>query len=254
MGLGAKRKTGWMGAMNAVCDTDFPARPGPQESPGADGRATPRRIDAEADIVAGLAALAHLDPALRPIIARVGAVPLRRRPADLAGLAQIIVGQMISRASAEALWARLSAETGGVRPGALAALGEWQCRRIGLSRAKERALKAADRAVLDGHLDLHRIGDRPVGEAIAALTALPGVGRWTADVYLLFCAGHADVFPTGDVALQAAVGAAFGWPHRPSPGALQARAVMWSPWRGVAARLFWADYAALRKRDAMPVA
>jgi DNA-3-methyladenine glycosylase II len=88
---------------------------------------------------------------------------------------------------------------------------------------------------------------------MARLTAVHGIGRWTAEVYLLFAAGHPDIFPARDVALQTAVGHAFGLAARPDEKALIAIAESWAPWRGVAARLFWAYYRALRGREAVPL-
>jgi len=83
--------------------------------------------------------------------------------------------------------------------------------------------------------------------------AQKGIGPWTAEVYLMFCGGHVDVFPAGDVALQAAVAAAFGLAERPQAKALAGLAEIWSPWRSVAARLFWAYYAAKMRRDGLPI-
>ena len=89
-------------------------------------------------------------------------------------------------------------------------------------------------------------------EAMAQMTAIPGIGPWTAEVYLLFCAGHPDIFPARDVALQSAVGAAFGHDRRPGDKLLAAIAADWSPWRGVAARLFWAYYGQMRGKEGAP--
>jgi len=89
----------------------------------------------------------------------------------------------------------------------------------------------------------------PIPEAMAALTAVKGVGPWTAEIYLMFHAGHADVFPTGDLALQEAVKIAFGYQNRPSARALGDEAQLWTPWRAVAARLFWAYYKAVKSRE-----
>ena len=107
--------------------------------------------------------------------------------------------------------------------------------------------------VEDG-LDLDHLCGVEAEEAIARLTALHGVGRWTAEVYLLFAAGHPDIFPARDVALQSAVGHAMGIDPRPGEKALLTIAESWAPWRGVASRLFWAYYRETRGRDAAPVA
>jgi len=108
--------------------------------------------------------------------------------------------------------------------------------------------------VLAGELDLERLCALDGQEAIRAMTAIKGVGPWTAEVYLLFCAGHPDIFPSGDVALQSAAGHILGLDVRPPARALAELARPWSPWRGVAARLLWAYYAEVMRRDATPLA
>lgn len=159
---------------------------------------------------------------------------------------------MVSRASAEAIWRRLTEVTGGVSAEACLRLGDAECRAIGLSRAKETTLQAAACAVADG-LDLTALCTLPAEEATRTLTRLKGVGQWTADVYMLFCAGHPDIFPDRDVALQNAVRHAFSLAERPAARMLAAEAALWAPWRGVAARLFWAYYAREMRRDGLPV-
>ncbi len=102
-------------------------------------------------------------------------------------------------------------------------------------------------------LDLHHLCSLDAGQAIAALVAVPGIGPWTAECYLLFSAGHPDIFPARDVALQSAVGHALGIEPRPPEKTLIRLAESWSPWRGVASRLFWAYYREWKGREvAMP--
>lgn len=214
---------------------------------------TQGRIETRDDIAAGLTVLCEIDPRLRPVAAAAGEVPLRRRPGGYAGLASIIVAQMVSRASADAIWTRLCERTGFVTPVAYLALSETQVREVGLSRAKHAALAAAARACLDGALDLEGIETLPAGDAVAELTRLKGIGPWTAEVYLLFCAGHVDILPAGDIALQSAARHALGLEVRPDARRLRTIAEEWSPWRGVAARLLWAYYANVMGRDAAPV-
>ncbi len=210
-------------------------------------------IDSLDDVKAGLAALAQMDGRLVPVIERAGVVPLRRRPPGYQGLAEIIVAQMVSKASANAIWKRLEVEAGDCAPQAIVALSDAQCRRIGLSRAKETTLKGAAQAVLDGAIDPQGLCGLPAEDAIKAMTDIKGIGAWTAEVYLLFCAGHADIFPAGDVALQDAAGHALGLEARPDQKNLRKIAVAWQPWRGVAARLLWAYYAnAMRRGDVIP--
>lgn len=206
----------------------------------------------EDDVRLGLEALLRLDPRLVPIAAQAGPVPLRLREPGFAGLAHIIVSQMVSRASAEAIWRRMLPADGLLTAEGYALLHAEAWRDFGLSRAKAETLSRIAETVVSGHLDLAGLCLRPPEEALGELTALKGVGPWTAEVYLMFCGGHADVFPAGDVALQSAVGAAFGLAARPEAKALTALAEAWSPWRSVAARLFWAYYATKTRRDMVP--
>ena len=113
-----------------------------------------------------------------------------------------------------------------------------------------RALAVAE---IEGRIDLRGLCSLTAAEAIGQLTAIRGIGAWTAEVYLLFCAGHPDVFPAGDVALQNAVAHAFGLDERPGARLLSDIAADWRPWRGVAARLFWAYYAREMRRSVQPV-
>jgi DNA-3-methyladenine glycosylase II len=206
------------------------------------------------DVREGLAELLRLDPRLATIAADAGPLPLRLREPGFEGLAHIIVSQMVSRASAEAIWRRMRPVDDLLTAEIYAALHPEAWRAFGLSRAKAETLTRIAEAAASGALDLSALSGLPPAEALAELTALKGVGPWTAEVYLMFCGGHADVFPSGDVALQNAVAAAFGLAERPSAKALSLRAQTWSPWRSVAARLFWAYYAAKLGRGLLPVA
>ena len=212
-----------------------------------------RRIDTLSDIEAGLDALVLADARLADIRRRSHAVPLRRSEPGFESLASIIVAQQVSTASAAAIWARLKQVIDPLTPEAYIARGEAAWRSAGLSRPKQKTLLAVSEALGKGALDLHELCDLPAEDAIAALTAIKGIGPWTAEVYLLFAAGHPDVFPAGDVALQAAIGHAFAYETRPGADALRKLAEDWSPWRGVAARLFWAYYAAIKGREATPL-
>jgi DNA-3-methyladenine glycosylase II len=210
-------------------------------------------IETDADVTAGVAALVAADPRLAPIAAVAGPLPLRRGKPGFEGLARIVIGQQVSTASAAAIFGRLHA-AGGHEAGAFAALDDAALRACGLSAAKVRTMRAAAAAVLEGRLDLDHLATQPANEAHAALTVLPGVGPWTVDLYLLFCAGHPDVFPSGDLALQVAVADGFGLPARPKAKALDAIALPWSPWRSVAARLWWGYYRARREgREGAPL-
>jgi DNA-3-methyladenine glycosylase II len=210
-------------------------------------------IRGEEDISEGLEALLRLDPRLRQIAAEAGPLPLRLVEPGFAGLSHVVVSQSVSRASAEAIWARMLAGGEPLTAERYIAFHPEAWREFGLSRGKAETLSRIARAVSDGSLDLRSLGQKDPAEALASLTAIKGVGPWTAEVYLMFSAGHADVFPAGDVALQAAVAMAFEMEARPQAKALAAFAGAWTPWRSVAARLFWAYYAARLRRDILPV-
>ncbi|MDX3927641.1 MAG: DNA-3-methyladenine glycosylase [Shinella sp.] len=210
-------------------------------------------IRTDADIAAGLVDLALLDARLFTVIDKAGPVPLRRLAPGYRGLAGIIVSQMVSRASADAIWRRLEEAAGEITPHHILELSEADCRTIGLSRAKTETLKRAAEAVDRGEVDLDAVCHMEADVAIRFLTHIKGIGRWTAEVYLLFCAGHPDIFPSGDVALQNAVAHALGLAVRPTAAELDRIAEAWSPWRGISARLFWAYYAREMRREVAPV-
>ncbi|WP_333823639.1 DNA-3-methyladenine glycosylase family protein [Pinisolibacter sp.] len=205
-----------------------------------------RRIENDEDVAAGLVELTRIDPRLEPVVAIAGPVPLRRRPPGFEGLARIVVAQQVSAQAATSIWNRFEETLGGrVDAAAIAAHDDETLRGAGLSRPKVVTLRAISAAVSDG-LDLEAVAGAPVDEATEKLVAIKGIGPWTAEVFLLFCAGHPDVWPGGDLALRNAVGDAFDLGDRPDEAACRAIAAAWAPWRGVAARLFWAYYAARR--------
>lgn len=213
----------------------------------------PSAIETEADIVEGLKALVAADRRLGDILLVAGEVPLRRQPAGFEGLARIVVSQQLSVASAAAIWQRLTELLAPVSAPALSAVSDDALRSVGLSRPKVKTLRAVAEAVEAG-LDLQGLCARPAEEAHGDLCRLRGIGPWTADIYLLFCAGHPDIFPAGDLALQNAVADGLGLAGRPSVAELHAIAEDWAPWRGVAARLFWSYYRARRDgRETLPV-
>ncbi len=212
------------------------------------------RIETAADIETGLKELAQLDPRLARIIEVSGEIPLRRRPPGFEGLARIVISQQVSVASAEAIWGRLAARVDPFEPARLLATPEAEVKGAGLSAPKLKTLLAVSRAVVEGHIDLEAVADMPPAEAHLAMTALHGIGPWTADIFLLFCAGHPDIWPGGDLALQAAVMEAFMLETRPAEKPCRAIAELWQPWRSVAARLFWAYYKVCRDgRNAVPI-
>jgi DNA-3-methyladenine glycosylase II len=212
-----------------------------------------RRIDTEADVAAGLGALLAADPRLGEVAAVAGPLPLRRRPGGFAGIAGIVVSQQLSTASASAIWGRLAAAYDPFTPQRLVRARADRLARLGLSRPKIRAVKEIARAIADGVLDCEALPNMTADAAHDALCAIHGIGPWTADIYLLFCLGHPDAWPAGDLALQEAARLAFGLSQRPNAREIHALAEPWRPWRGVAARLLWAYYRAVKQRDAIPV-
>jgi DNA-3-methyladenine glycosylase II len=210
-------------------------------------------IDTERDLQQGLAALLAADPRFGPIHAIAGPPPLRRRPAGFAGLAAIVVSQQLSTASAAAIWGRLSAAFDPLHHGAVRRARTAKLQRIGLSAPKIRTLRAVARAIETGAVDFDALVAMPADQAHDALTAIHGIGPWTADIYLLFCLGHADAWPAGDLALQEAARIAFALDARPTAREMIPLAEPWRPWRGVAARLLWAYYRATKGREAAPI-
>jgi DNA-3-methyladenine glycosylase II len=209
-------------------------------------------IETTDDLAEGLAWLVGTDPRLAPVIAAAGELPLRRRAGGFAGLARIVVGQQVSVASANAIWSRFETAFPDLSPETVGRAREPRFRKAGLSAPKIRTLRAITAACRDG-LDLDGLADLPAEAAHARLCAITGIGPWTADIYLLFCLGHPDVFPAGDLALRNAVAEAFGLVIPAEPRAIAEIAAAWSPWRSVAATLFWAYYGNRKHRKVLPI-
>jgi len=207
------------------------------------------RIETEADLEKGLAQLLARDPRLKDIFAVAGRPSLRKRPGGFHGLARIVVSQQLSTASASAIWNRVEAAFDPFHHERVLSARAQKLQRVGLSRPKIRTFRSIARAVRDRELDLEALHDMPADQAHAALTAVKGIGPWTADIYLLFCIGHADAWPAGDLALQEAIRLAFKLRKRPDTKRLEKIAEPWRPLRGVAAYLFWSYYRAIKRRD-----
>ena len=205
------------------------------------------------DLRACLTQLIDADPRLAPVAATAGAFGLRRREAGFPGLCAIVCGQQLSTASAAAIRARLFAAFDPFHHDTVRRARTDKLKRLGLSAAKIKSIRAIGKAVAEGRIDLTAVGNMDADDAHAALTALHGVGPWTADIYLLFCLGHADAFPAGDLAVQESARLAFGLRKRPDAKALAKLAEAWRPWRGVAAHLLWAYYHVAKKRDVVPL-
>ena len=188
---------------------------------------------------AAIASLCRLDRDFAGIEAAAGPLPWRTRAGGFPGLLQAIMGQQISNGAALAIWRRLAALPGALEPAGLLALSEEQLRAAGLSRPKVAHSRALAEAFSDGRLHADTLAAMDDEAAIAALSSVRGLGRWTAEVYLLFALQRPDVFPAGDLALAAAVADLKGMEARPHQKVLRAMSDAWSPHRSVAARLLW---------------
>ncbi len=193
-------------------------------------------------------ALVASDPALGGIAADHGIPPFWSREPGFATLVLLILEQQVSLASARAAFDRLAAEVGTVTPDAVLLLDDGTLRTIGFSRQKTRYARELATAVVDRTLDLDGLEALPDDDVRRQLVALPGIGPWTADVYLLACLSRADLWPVGDVALQAATQSALGLERRPDQRELQEIGERWRPHRSVAAQLLWHLYLGERHR------
>ncbi len=203
------------------------------------------RIIETPDCVAeGAEYLARAEPRFAHALERIGDVPLRRRADGFEALLGAIVSQQVSVASADAIWGRLC-DAGLNAADEVQNATEDDLRTCGLSRQKIRYAKA----LAEAGLDFAALRGQPDEDVVAALVAVPGIGRWTAEIYAMFSLGRADVFAPGDLALQESARILFEIDGRPTEKALRARAEAWSPWRAVAARILWAYYRVAKDRE-----
>lgn len=205
---------------------------------------TGRIIESDVDVREGAAYLCQLCPRLKAAYAVTGPLPLRRRGDGFAALLSAIVSQQVSTASAAAIWARVEG-AGFLNESNILQADDEAMRAVGLSRPKIRYARALAAAGLD-YAALRRAPD---AEIITTLTAIPGIGNWTAEIYAMFSLGRADVFAPGDLALQEAARILYHLPERPKEKAFREMAGAWRPWRSVAARLLWAYYRVQTNRE-----
>ncbi len=201
------------------------------------------------DIAAARQALVAADPALVRVDAQTPPLEWRLRVGGFEGLFRMIVEQQVSVASAASVWARLREGMGDITPELLLAHDLEQLRGMGLSRQKATYGQGIARAQIAGEIDLEHLANLDDEAAIASLTALKGVGLWTAEAYLMMCEGRLDVFPGGDVALQEAIRWADGAEVRPDQKGAYARAEIWRPYRAVATHLLWAWYTGVKRGE-----
>ncbi|CAM5310114.1 DNA-3-methyladenine glycosylase II OS=Afipia felis OX=1035 GN=alkA PE=4 SV=1 [Afipia felis] len=206
-------------------------------------------LNTQADLDAAIAALVAADPRLAGIARVAGTPALRRREPGFAGLAAIVCGQQLSTHAAAAIWKRVSAAFDPFHHDLIRAARPTRLAQLGLSAAKIKTLKALARELAAERLDLDTLGQQEADLAHAALTALHGIGPWTADIYLLFCLGHGDAWPGGDLAVQEAMRIGLSLDARPTAKQAAILAERWRPWRGAAAHLWWAYYHVVKRRE-----
>jgi len=206
-------------------------------------------LNTQADLDRAIKALVKQDPRLKPVLKIAGMPALRRRDPGFTGLAAIVCGQQLSVASARAIWGRVSAAFEPFHHDAIKRARSDRLGRLGLSAAKIKTLKALARELAAQRLDLNALAEQDADVAHARLTALHGIGPWTADIYLLFCLGHGDAWPAGDLAVQEAMRIGLDLKARPTPKQMAPLAEPWRPLRGAAAHLWWAYYHAVKKRE-----
>ena len=214
----------------------------------ADGAAAGEVVLADdAALAAGLDALASIEPRFAAAVEGAGVPPLRARPDGFPALLRSVISQQLSVAAAATIQGRLEA-AGLTTPTAIQAADDDALRSVGVSRPKIRYL----RGIADADLDYAALRTAPTETVVATLVALPGIGRWTAEIYATFALLRADVFAAGDLALREGARDLFDLPSRPSEGDLRSLAASWAPWRAVAARVLWQHYGAVRGRAGAP--
>ena len=189
------------------------------------------------------------DPKLAPLCDRFGHIAYRRREGGFAALLRLIVEQQLSVKAADTITARLHAGLGEVSPQALLSHDDDLMRGYGLSRPKIAYARALAEAIHSGAFDTDALCSLDTEAATGALVALKGIGRWTAEVYLMFCEGRLDLFPTGDVALREALGWLDRCDTRPDEAYCAQRSAVWAPYRSVAALILWAWYGAVKRGE-----
>ena len=206
-------------------------------------------LNTQTDLEEAIHTLVRQDRRLKPVFEVAGMPGLRRREPGFAGLAAIVCGQQLSTASAAAIWGRLSAAFDPLHPDAMRRARADRLGRLGLSAAKIKTLKSLAREIAAERLNLDVLANEDADAAHNTLTSLHGIGPWTADLYLLFCLGHGDAWPAGDLAVQEAVKIGLGLKTRPTAKEMAPLAEPWRPARGAAAHLWWSYYRVLKKRE-----
>lgn len=219
----------------------------------AHSKVSVRTLDSDDDMKRAARSLGRTCADLQRVLAVTGVPPLRTFPDGFEGLASIVTGQQLSAQSAAAIWSRTKASIRPFKPKVLLAKSADELRAAGLSSAKIRTLSAIAEAILEHRLDLLALGSAPEQEVRETLTAISGIGPWTANLYLLFSLRRADAWAPTDLALQVAARSALRLDEKPGAEALEALGERWRPWRGVAARVLWAWHAHPLSREGLRV-
>ena len=206
-------------------------------------------LNSQSDLEEAIQRLLKTDPRLKAVLKVAGMPALRRREPGFAGIAAIVCGQQLSTSAAAAIWGRLSLAYDPFHHDAVRRARADRLGRLGLSAAKIKTLKNIARELAAERLNLDVLAEEDADAAHNTLTALPGIGPWTADIYLLFCLGHGDAWPAGDLAVQEAMRVGLGLKARPTVKEMAPLAEPWRPLRGAAAHLWWAYYHAIKKRE-----
>jgi DNA-3-methyladenine glycosylase II len=203
-----------------------------------------RIIHSDEDVAEGADWLADHDPHFAHALTQTGPLPLRRRAGGFGNLLNAIIGQQVSVASANAIWARLEAAEL-TKVGRVKAASEDELRACGLSRQKI----AYAKSLAESGINYRALTSLPDAEVIKTLVEVKGIGSWTAEIYTMFSLGRADVFASGDLALQEAARVLFALEGRPNEKEMRKLAADWSPWQAVAARILWAYYRVIKERE-----
>ena len=205
-------------------------------------------LDSSAELKTHIQALIELEPRFAPVYEQVGVPSLRRNEGGFAALLRAIVGQQLSVAAASSIWQRL-VDADLITPKTLIQADDDDLRAQGLSRQKIRYV----RSLVDHDIDYQALTTMSDGEVIDTLTAVTGIGRWTAEMYLLFSLGRADILAVDDLAIRVAAMSLLELPERPTPKQLKVATQSWSPYLSAASLLLWAYYGGLKDKEAMPV-
>ncbi|WP_169567076.1 DNA-3-methyladenine glycosylase family protein [Sneathiella limimaris] len=192
------------------------------------------------------------DADFREALTVISPIPSRKRPATFEQLAKIIVEQQVSLASAAAIWKRLSDAITPFSPEQLISLTEDELRALGLSRQKARYCHSLAEHILEGVLELDLLHEMTDEQSLEALIQVKGIGRWTAEIYQISCLGRLNIWPAGDVALQAAYQHLKKLPERPNLAQMDSFGEPFSPYRTVAAQILWRYYSDVVRNTQKP--